>query len=304
MRLQDLDLNLLVTLDVLLEEQSVTVTARRMGVTQSAISQALSRLRDQLGDPLLVRVGAKMEPTLRARELQGPLRDALRALHAVASTTVGFDPATSERRFGIAANDLVTTIVLAPGLGSALGVAPGIEVGVRALGGEAARNALRAGDVDLAIGVFTNKDPALLSVPLVSGGDYQTLCRKGHPLSDAADPLAVYCACGHVLVGTQGSGLGVMDRVLAAQGLRRHVALRLPFFLAAPAVLLDSDLLLTLPASAAQQAAQRYPLTVVPTPLPGPGFVIDLCWHRRDDPDPGNRWLREQLLESARSRPH
>lgn len=301
--LRDVDLDLLVYLDVLLRTGSVTGAAREIGVSQSAMSHALRRLRDRFGDPLFVRVGSRMAPTPLAEDLAQPLRAALLDLQRVLASPASFEAASSARTFRVACPDLVE-LVLMPRLVARLGEeAPGVQLVVQPVmqAGQAGR--LSSGELDLAV------VPVLAGRPLAASGElvqrtlfrdrFSSFLRSGHPLAAGGGPsLEAWIEWPHLLVSPSGRGPGLVDSALAERGLARHVALRVPGFGTAAALVAASDLILTAPAALARVCE---PLGVVeralPLPLPEHGVV--LLWHRRFGSDPGHRWLRRIFEEVA-----
>lgn len=300
--LRALDLGSLVALDRVLRTRHVTRAAAELGVTQSAMSHTLRRLRAHFGDPLLVRVGGGLEPTPRAQALQRPLRVALVALGQALDAGEPFDPATSARVFRVATPDLFDAVLLPRLIAHLTREAPGVSLTVRGIdAGAHPRDRLVDGDLDLAL------------VPIIDGPQpeghadmlrrtlfrdhFCCFVREGHPaLRDGVLALSDFAAASHVLISPEGRGPGLVDRRLAEHGLERHIALRLPTFAAAPRVVATTDLVLTAPASLAPLVADL-PVVPVDAPVLLPGHALALLWHRRLDADPGHRWLREVIGE-------
>lgn len=300
--LAGLDLNLLLTLDLLLEIRNVTSTAERVGVTQSAVSHRLSRLREFFDDPLLVAAGDDYVLTSKAEALRTPLRAALEELRAVLHPTQEFDPAIAQRTFVVAASDLAEVTMLPPLLAHLSEAAPGISLRMRGRGW-ATGEALIEGSVDFAVG------PGEGSVPGVSIEDtrgirqrlfvvegFSVLARKRHPRLGRKLTLKKYLAETHVLVAPKGSPGGLVDAVLAKSGERRHIAAQVASFLSAPFLIANTDHLLTCPTSLAETTAKHLDLNVFPPPIPLPETRLFLYWHERMHHDPGHRWLREEIL--------
>ncbi|MFV8751643.1 LysR family transcriptional regulator [Nannocystaceae bacterium ST9] len=291
--LAQIDMNLLVALDWLLRERSVTVAAKRMAVTQSAMSQTLARLRALLDDPLLVRVGTTMEPTDYALGLAEPLHEALDGLTAVLRRRSGFDPATARHVFTVATTDSIVSLFL-PRLAERLAErAPQVEFRVVTLG-IAVEEPLRAGDIDLVIGAI-GPAPALRSIDLFDES-FRVVARERHPILTSKDRLAAFCSHRHVLVGRTSRGQGAVDLALAKLDRTRTIAIRVPFLLAAPPIVAATDLLLTAPRRALEQIVDRRVVLIEP-PFDLPGFTVRMHWHVRADRDPANRWLRDLMVE-------
>lgn len=298
--LEELDLNLLAVLEVLLETHSVTATARRVGLTQSATSHALARLRAALGDPLLVRAGAAMVPTARATALAGPLRDALDGLRRAIAPPAPFDPRKARRTLRLASADY-TEVLLVPALARRLAVvAPRIELRFVSATSDPAR-LVAAGEIDLFTGTAT---------PDVVRGDlrwrtlleerFVCLVRRGHPSARRGWTLEEFAALDHCLVSPRGQPGSIVDDLLAARGLARRVAVTTTHFLVAPFVVAGSDLVLTLPERVARRFAAHLPVRVLEPPVEVPRFTVGLVWHERQHADPVHAWLREELATVAR----
>jgi DNA-binding transcriptional LysR family regulator len=292
-----LDANLLVSLDLLLQEQSVSAAARRQGVSQSAMSQTLRRLRELLGDEVLVRSGTRMVATPRAAALREPLRRNLAELERILADEPGFDPATSRREVHLAMSDYTATLLLPQVLARLGREAPGIDARV-SIASHATLQALRDDACDLLAGVLPPGTPGIDSRPLWTE-TFTLLVRRGHPLARVRkNRLRAFAAARHLLVTPiAGPPRGRVDEVLAAQGKSRRVAATLPFFLAAPTIVGASDLVLTVPRKIAERFGRG--LEVLEPPLDAGSFEVRLAWSARLGADPGNRWLRELVAAVA-----
>ncbi len=288
------DLNLLPVLAVLLEERSVTQAGRRLGRTPSAVSHALSRLRALLDDPLLVRTGAGLRPTPLADQLREPLSALLEAIPGVVRPEA-WDPARSRRQITLVASDYLQLVWL-PSLMEALRSAPGLDLRVLPPP-EDLLGALGAGTVDMALVVSFREGPAL-HVRALGEDRFVCMMRASHPALEGALDLPTYAALPHALVAPSGKPGSFVDRALDRVGLRRRVVVQLPHFLAAPALLARSDLVLTLPERLAT-ALQTPELRVVPAPVALEPIRLHLIWHERAHADPACRWLRERVVEQA-----
>ena len=300
-RLAGLDMNLLVVLDALLAERNATRAAERLGMTQSAVSRALARLRVFFGDPLFVRAPTGLVATPHAEALAPALRSALEQLGHVVDRAVTFEPATSARRFTISAADLAESAVL-PGLMQLLAAeAPGVDIQVRAPD-DALLEQLEAGEIDLAVGIFHEAPAAFRRQTLFRDG-FACLVRADHPA--VADRLTLddYVALGHILVSPRSRDGGFVDRALAAHGKQRRVALLVPHFLVAPMVAATTDLVVTMPRSIAERVAGKHGLRVLEPPIELPGFAISQMWHERVHDDTAHAWLRGVLLRAAQPAP-
>jgi DNA-binding transcriptional LysR family regulator len=295
-RLAGIDLNLLTSLDAVLETQNLTVAAKRLGLTQPAVSHALKRLRELLGDPLLVRTKRGMQPTPRALELRPAVRDALAAAAAVLQAAPAFDPATSQRVFSIAAVDQAMFQIL-PALANRLVAAPGIRLDIRPGQSDRMTEAL-ASDLDIAVGVFRDA-PAGVRDEVLWKEDFACVVRRGSPAARGPFDLARYLSLRHLLIAPRGLPGSPLDDQLARKGHTRTIALIVPHFLVAPHVVAATDLVWTAPGRLAKAFAEQVPLTIRDVPFALAGFSLVMRWHLRLDRDPGLAWLRETLRSIA-----
>ena len=297
--LAGLDLNLLVQLDALLSEAHVTRAARRAGVTQSAMSRALSRLRDLLGDPLLVRTGRGMIPTARARALAGPLQRALGELEAVVLERPVFDPGTSTRVFTLATSDFAEAMLVPSLLARLARDAPGVNIAALN-GGREPATALETEAIDLAV-CPRRGDASAIVWRILFHEEFVCLFRRGHPALRGGKRLTLdrFCALPQVLIAPGGQPGSPLDDRLAQLGKQRRVALRVPNFLVVPQVIAGSDLIGVYAARLARRMAEQLPLVLVALPFELPGFDIQLAWHERFRLDSGHAWFRRILAEVA-----
>lgn len=300
MNMRGIDLNLLVSLDVLLDEANVTRAAARLGVSQPGLSAQLSRLRDLFGDPLLVpsETGRGMIPTVRAMEMKDALHVALADLETVVRRPSGFDPRRDDRTFQIAASDNAT-IVLGLALVERLRetAGSGIRLAFRGARADTIAGDLERGDVDLLIGSERMVPPSAKARKLLDER-YVMVQRRGHPRGIAALDLDAYCALDHVLVSTSGGSLsGFVDEQLEALGRRRAVVLSVHQFLLAPTIVEATDLVSTLPGRLARRFATR--LDLFDLPFAARGFSLFAAWHPRVHADPAHVWLRGELAAVA-----
>ena len=298
--LSGIDLNLLPALDALLRERHVTRAAQRVGLSQSAMSHALARLRELLGDPILVRSGHGMVPTERAEALEGPLRDALAALESALGAQDHFDPATAERSFHIAAEDLGQVLFLPAVLRALRERAPGIDLDVMPRERAALLGSLEDKSIDLVIGVFADPLPAAFRTQRLLVEDFVCVTRRGHPRIRKRLTLKQYAELPHALIGVGQRGVPTaVSRALAAHGLERRVALRVGSFLAAPLIVAETDLVLTLPRRLAERVVKMAPLVVHEPPVELEGFAFAAVWHERRQREPAHRFLRELVAAAA-----
>jgi DNA-binding transcriptional LysR family regulator len=298
-RLCNFDLNLLVVFDVLLAERNVTHAAQRLGLSQPAVSNALARLREALGDQLLVRTAQGMVPTARALSIQGQLSDALGGIGSVINDDASFDPRTARRAFVIAATDYVQFVLLGKLLASVRALAPGVTLNVVPPVGQFPWHELGAGGVDLVVGGARLRDvPHVLHRRLIFRDHTVCILRADHPY--AAEPLTLqrYLELEHIEALPVGA-VGAADELLTVQGHTRRVVMTVPNFLIAPFVVTQSDCCFTLAHRIARPLASILPLRIRPLPYDLPEVTIGAFWHERVQHDPAHRWLRKLLVEAG-----
>lgn len=297
-KLAGVDLNLLVALHALLQERNVTRAAARVGLSQPAMSRALGRLRDLLQDPLLVREGARMRATPRAEALQGRVQALMRGVQEVLQGAQGFDPATDRRTFTLASNDYCGAVVLPALVRRLQRSAPHVNLRVRALVQDTPVQGLASGALDAALGTFVDQAPGLERRTVFEDG-FVCVVRKDHPVIRGRLTLKRYAEASHILVSAPGEGPGMADVALAAHGLSRRVAVRVPHFLVAPGLVGESDHLLTLAGRLAERATVQGGLRIMRPPLELPRFTVELLWHPRVQADPAIQWFLKQIMEVA-----
>lgn len=293
--LRRLDINLLLTLDVLLSEHNVTRAAQRLNLSQPSVSVHLAKLRDIFGDPLLLPGPRGMRPTARADELREPLREALEALEKAVAPASAFDPAQATHTWKIAATDYGESTVVLPALSGLREQAPGTRLAIIDMLPAQLVKQAEQGVFDLALHISEDAPPELHRRPLFTER-YVLAGRVGHPGLKRAPTRKQFCALEHVLVSREGGGFfGVTDKALADVGLQRRVVLSVPHFLMAMSVLASTDLVAMLPS---RLVRGNPALQVVDAPLEVPGYEMAMFWGERSHRDPAHKWLREHLLAS------
>ena len=311
-----LDLNLLRVFDEVMAARNLTRAAASLAMTQPAVSNALRRLRDALGDELVVRAGYGVTPTPRAIALWPVVREALASLQASVAPTV-FDPATSRQNFVLAMADATAAILVPPLVRHIEATAPGVSLRVLPLTTRDPRALLEAGEVDMAVGYFPavvaaiglqtmqSGTPDNFSHALLYSGEYVCVMRRGHPLARDlnASPLTLdaYCEAHHLLVSFSGRPFGFIDEALAAINRTRRVVITVNQFFTAGRVVAGSDLLTVLPRHFLPSTGMQDELLVVELPFEVPPVRVDMVWHRRAQALAAQRWLREAIGEVARS---
>jgi DNA-binding transcriptional LysR family regulator len=296
--LSAIDLNLLVILRALLNERHVTRAAQRIGLSQSATSHALARLRELLGDPLLVRSGRALTLTPRAASLLPALERGLGDLASAIAGEPEFDPSTARRTFAIGTSDYLQALIMGPLLRELATRAPGIDLSVVVFPN--VRELIDSSAIDLAVTVPSPEMRPLVHQALFEE-NFLCMVRRDHPEIKKRPSLDKYLGQRHVMVAPSGTPGSFVDTILAERGLQRRVALRVTNFLIAPVVVCETDFINTMPARLARQLAKIYPLRLVPPPLELPTFEYGMYWHRRLDQDPAQRWLREFVARVSRA---
>lgn len=289
------DLNLLRVLDALLGQRHVSAAARNLHLSQPATSAALSRLRRALGDPILVRSGHRMLLTPFAKSLQPNVRRVLDDIERTLQGQEAFDPTTSERSFRVAANDHAVAVVLSPLARRLQRLAPRTTLEIVPFE-DRFEERLASEDYDLAIrDRWSMRSWGRLETLFKE--DYVGIARRGHPRLSPKPTLDEFLAEGHVLISPQGRRPGVMDYALQGTKRSRRVAVTLPHFLAAPAVVANTDFVMTIARRVAEQFARSFKVRVFAPPLRLPAFEVAMAWHPRSDGDAGVNWLRAQVRE-------
>ena len=293
------DLNLLIALDVLLAEESVAGAARRLGLSASAMSRTLSRLRATTGDPLLVRAGRIMVLTPYAQEIRQRAQNAsFEARALLRPSSADFNIARLERTFLIRSNDGFVVAFGAAMIAAAASAAP--DVCLRFMPKpEKTSSALREGRVDLEIGVPGDMGPEIRLQTLFRDR-FMGVVRKDHPLALRQISAEDYVSFGHVVVSRRNNTYGPVDDALAEVGLKRKIAAVVPGFSAALAIAQHSDLVALIPASFL--IAGSDPLYAFELPVKTREITISQMWHPRSEVDPAHRWLRQLALSVCREK--
>lgn len=299
------DLNLLIALDALLTEGSVAGAARRLGLSASAMSRTVARLREATGDPLMVRAGRRMVPTRHAQALRQRVRDAAREARTVLSPPeTALDIAALRRTFTIRANDGFVEALGAALITAAAAAAPGVRLRF-APKAEKTPTPLREGLADLEIGVLGEMGPEV-RVQALFRDHFVGVARTGHPLEAESEVTAEqYAAFGHVVASRRGRAEGPVDAALAALGLKRTIAAVVPSFSAALAVARASDLIALVPSfflgiRTLRGEPARNGIFAFELPVETEKITASQMWHPRLGADPGHQWLRQLVLTVCR----
>ncbi|MEM1021526.1 MAG: LysR family transcriptional regulator, partial [Pseudomonadota bacterium] len=296
MNLNTIDLNLLKVFDAVLSEGTVTRAADRLGLTQPAVSNAISRLRAHVGDDLFVRSASGMKPTRRAEELSGPIRQSLSMLED-ALENADFDPATSKRTFRIVAVDLGASGLLPRLAGYLSEHAPHVNIRMHQARGDSAAMLDRQ-KVDFAL-LPLGGLPAHLQRMELEPIKFVILMRDGHPLAEAPLTLEAFTSFPHTTVSLTGDDRSFVDEILARRGFTRRVAMTITNFAMGPAIVAASDLLITVPQRIAEIYAPKLNLIVREPPFHQPKdmFQSVMAWHPQFAASPAHDWFRRVVWD-------
>jgi len=307
MNFDRIDLNLLRVFNVVFEERNLLRAAKRLNLSQSAISHALGRLREALGDELFVRTANGMQPTARAQAMAAPLRNALQQI-GNALGEEPFAPATAQRDFVVAANDYITLMLLVRLSARLQALAPQVNLVIRPSTRIDLAGQLDLGRIDIAIGVFADVPPRFSVMPLWTQTDMLAM-RPDHPLAQSAVSAGDMAQYGLMAVSLGGPEEGAVDGFLSERGLAREsdmfdraalpdglrLRMLLPHSLAVPSLLRSSDMLAILPSRLCELFAAREGLCTMPLPYESRSRQVQAIWHTRGDEDQGLAWLRTLL---------
>jgi DNA-binding transcriptional LysR family regulator len=297
MDIRAVDLNLLKAFDALHNERAVTRAASRIGLSQPAMSHALSRLRGLFSDDLFVRTQSGMEPTARAREIAPLISAAIEQIEAALNLGAGFDPATSSAIFTAGMGEYAEVALVGRLAEEFSREAPKAILRLLPLNGADAGEQLERGTIDVAVAHLRGMPPTT-ETTLLFRDPFVVVARKGHPITQAPLTVEAYAAQNHVLVSPRGDTSGALDRLLVDYGQRRRVALLVATYLAVPAALAGSDLIATVPSRAASLIAAHAELATLPLPVDF-SATISMAWHRRTTSEPAQAWFRELLTGAA-----
>ena len=303
MNLQSIDLNLLVVFEALMDERNVTRAARRVGLSQPAMSNALTRLRRTFDDPLLVRTPSGMMPTPAAQALIPAVHGALSQLRAALDEKPAFNPAASNRAFHVLTSDYAEIVLLASLVGKLRQEAAGLTIRVHRppnVFQPPSRTAL-SDSFDLAIGFFPDAlslDPSVRSEVLFEE-DNVCIAAANHPSIRSRMSIRQYASAQHAAVFYKSEGPGVIDTILAQKGLTRQLAVLAPHFASVPFIVAESDLIATVPRRLAVRFSKALKLQVLPVPFTIPPFRLTMLWHERVESDSAHKWLRKLTCDTA-----
>jgi DNA-binding transcriptional LysR family regulator len=300
MNLRTLDLNLLLVFDAILRERSVIRAAKRLHLSQPALSHALNRLRRQLKDQLFVRTPAGMVPTPRTERLALPVRRALDELQQALEPDT-FSPATAERRFVIAVNNYAAVALAAPLVARCRELAPRIRLSLRPSGPLSGTfnvlDLLERAELDLAI-LAADAPAERFASRVLLADRFVVVMRRGHPVARRKLDLATFAKLPLLVISSTGEDISFIDSALASHGYARSVGLEAPYLSAGP-MLARSNMIAVLGRQIALEFRRLYPIEIRELPFDSPRLRSIMLWHRRLDDQPAQRWLRETTASVA-----
>ncbi|MNF59884.1 Nodulation protein D 2 [compost metagenome] len=294
MNITNFDLNLLRILDVLLREQNVSRAAERLALSQPTVSNALARLRELLEDPLLVRIGRRMQPTPKALALEGPIRSALQQIEQTLNVGESFDPRLSRQTFRIAMTDFVEQLCMPELLRHLQDSAPNLRLDITPLAPSLPVDALDRGELDLVLGRF-EEIPARFARHHWRSETLQVAVRQGHPLVNDALDLETFLRLRHLWVHG-GQTRGMVDQWLGEQGLARQIVYTTPNYLQAAHLVVASDLCVVLPTQLARYFATLLPLQLYDLPFALEAFELELVHLAQHGQNRALEWLVGEML--------
>ncbi len=295
-RLRQLDLNLLIALDVLVAESSVTKAAERMNMSQSAMSYSLKRLRTILQDEILVRTSRDMEVTPYGRAVGDRVRQILAEIQSTLLTKETFNALTSNETFKIAVSDYTEATIGVNLLQQIATEAPNIKIRIDNLDKKTVMEMLDRNQLDLVINAHLSFKNWHVVENLYQE-EFVCVFRDDKDLEEIS--LADYLKRSHILVSLQDDFQGISDRILEQQQQSRQVVWSTSHFMAVPFLLANSDCIALLPNRMAQQCAKAMKLKILPPPIPVEGFTVSMVWHQRNTNNPSHQWLRQQIIKAT-----
>ena len=296
---RNIDFNLLTVFVQLYQDRNVSRAADNLGLSQPAVSKALSRLRHLLGDKLFLRTPQGMQPTPLAEQIEAPIANALTLIRETLLRKMAFDAATSTRQFTIAMTDIGEFHFLPQLMESLENMAPGVIISTVRSTAVNLKFEMETGQVDLALGDL----PALVTDfhrRTLFSQRYVCLFRKGHAMDNATSPVDAFTSAAHALVVSAGTGYGRADEHIERAGIKRRIRLRVPHFVALADILESSDLVATVPEAFAIRSVKHFALRYTPHPFDLPTIDIGLFWHEKYHRDPANCWLRDMVVSHFR----
>lgn len=286
------DLNLLRVFDALQRHGHLGKAAQELNLSQPAVSYALKRLREDLGDALFVKTRSGMQPTPRAMQLAPVVHSVLDDIQKRVLTTPIFEPESAQRTFAVAMSDIGEMVALPKLLQRLTSLAPGVNLTTVSLAPSELMPALQRSAVDLAIGYFPDLDGVDVFQQRLVRHSFVCLVRKHHPAVQGRLTKKLFCELPHALIKTEGRREEVIERFLKEHGILRRILLNTPHYLSIPMTIAMTDLIVTVSRDVAEIFARMADLAILEPPFKMPPFDVRQYWHRSQQDDPGNQWLR------------
>jgi DNA-binding transcriptional LysR family regulator len=299
MNLRSVDLNLLVVFDAVFRIGSTSVAARQIGMSQPAVSNALTRFRSVIGDPLFVRHPLGLTPTEKAKQLAPVIRQALGMLETTLKQDVDYDYAVATTDFILAMEEW-SEILLIPNLVQWLReVAPGVRVSISEEKGKAAYDAMRKGTLDMSITYERDAIPGDFKARILFEDERVCLVRNDHGIVGHNLTPQTYLEIPHVVLNQQIRGMTGLSAFLVENGWQRNIAMQVASYLSVPAVLIRTDMIATMPKRMAMHLQEYYPLRILDLPFKVPPLAFFLRWHESKTADPRHAWMRRSIINLA-----
>ena len=293
---KDIDLNLLVVFQEVFQERQISSVAKKLGLSQPAVSNALARLRKSFDDELFVRTAQGMQPTPLAQQLAEPISSALGNITRALNQHEVFDAASSKRHFVIAMTDVGEVYFMPRLIEQCRTLAPQSQLSTVRASSIDIKAEMETGRVDLALGAFDDISGALYQRRLFRQS-YVCMLRQGHPLAGVAISAKDFLAAQHLIVASMESPYDKINQSLEKAGIKAAAHFTVPHFVAVPYIVSTTDLLVTVPQKLAESAAAPFKLQYVKPPLRLPALQTNVFWHRRFNQDEGNQWLRNLIAQ-------
>ena len=305
MNFNTLDLNLLLVFDAVMRTRSVTQAGEKLGLSQSATSTSLQRLRDALGDPLFVRTPRGMEPSALAMELELPIRSTLDQLRATLQRTQSFEPATARRTLRVLMSDIAQLVHMPALVARLRRDAPGVHLENVALPLREAKEAMVNGELDLAMGFLPDLGADFHRQSLFSES-WACVVSQSHPAIGDTLSAAQYLEAAHISYHPAVAIHSILDQLLETQfssrGIKRNIGLSVPYWSGLASTVAGCDLILTAPVGLAMAMRQLAEVRILPLPFELPKFDLCIQWHTRMHRDPANQWFRDLCAQSYRAK--
>ena len=291
---KDIDLNLLVVFHEVFQERQISSVAKKLGLSQPAVSNALARLRKNFDDELFVRTSLGMQPTPLALQLSEPIAVALVSITQALNQYEIFDAMVSKRHFKIAMTDVGELYFMPKLIELCRQLAPQIKLSTVRASSIDIKTEMETGRVDLAISAFDEISGALFQRRLFKQ-NYVCMFRQGHPLASASISTKDFLAAQHLIIASMESPYDKINQSLEKAGIKASAHFTVPHFVAVPYIISSTDLLVTVPQKLAESFAAPFKLQYVKPPLRLPSLQTNVFWHRRFGQDEGNQWLRNLI---------